>query len=94
MSSMRLEMLMKQKLTTELRMAPHIIQSIEILTLPILELHTFIQKQLEANPVLETLENPGTETAGEKEGEFTQNETEQDRPSTTIFCKFRKSGTR
>jgi len=57
MSSMGLEMSMKQKLSTELRMAPHIIQSIEVLTLPILELQAFVQEQLEINPVLETLEN-------------------------------------
>lgn len=56
MSSMRLEVSMKQKLSTELRMAPHIIQSIEILTMPIMELQTFVQQQLESNPVLETAE--------------------------------------
>lgn len=56
MCSMRLEMQMNQKLTTELRMAPHIIQSIEVLTLPILELQTFIEEQLQSNPVLETEE--------------------------------------
>ena len=54
---MRLEMLMKQKLATELRMAPHIIQSIEVLTLPALELQNFIQQQLEINPVLEITES-------------------------------------
>ena len=84
MSSMRLEMTMKQKLTTELRMAPHIIQSIEVLTLPILELQDFIQQQLETNPVLETLEStadsdPTSESEtkefegeGESEGERDQ----------------------
>ena len=61
MSPMRLEMLVKQKLSQELRMAPHIIQSIEVLTLPALELQTFIQQQLETNPVLDTNELSQTE---------------------------------
>lgn len=70
MSSMRLEMLMKQKLATEMRMAPHIIQSIEVLTLPALELQNFIQQQLEINPVLESKDSTQEETA-----------TSQDEPS-------------
>lgn len=72
MSSMRLEMSMNQRLTTELRMAPHIIQSIEILALPLLELKAFVQKQLESNPVLEILEN-------DKEGEVQAKEKEQEK---------------
>lgn len=64
MSPMRLEM--QQKLAMELRMAPHIIQSIEVLTLPALELHTFIQEQLEMNPVLEGGEFPTDEMPAEE----------------------------
>lgn len=76
MSSMRLEVSMKQKLSTELRMAPHIIQSIEILTMPIMELQTFVQQQLESNPVLETAETLDSleQPASEGESDDTQND--------------------
>ena len=67
MSSMRLDFSLQQQLSTELRMAPHIIQSIEILTLPALELHTFIQEQLEINPVLETQEATDSQTKKEEQ---------------------------
>lgn len=61
---------MKPKLATELHMAPHIIQSIEVLTLPTLELQTFLQQQLEVNPVLESYELANSETqTEEKDGE-------------------------
>ena len=50
-------MTINQRLTTELRMAPHIIQSIEVLTLPVLEMQAFIQEQLENNPALEQIDN-------------------------------------
>ncbi|NUM35892.1 MAG: RNA polymerase factor sigma-54 [Candidatus Brocadiae bacterium] len=82
MNSMRLEMSMNQKLTTELRMAPHIIQSIEILTLPLLELKTFVQKQLESNPVLEVLETDNEMQAKEKEQEQRE---EQETPVDDAF---------
>lgn len=77
MNSMRLEM--QQKLAMELRMAPHIIQSIEVLTLPALELHNFIQQQLEMNPVLEGGEfsQEDRESIREDEQEVAQ---EQERP--------------
>ena len=82
MASMRLEMIMKQKLTQELRMAPHIIQSIEVLTLPALELHNFIQQQLESNPILETgevLEEEVRERKEEKENiEIQENPVDDD----------------
>ncbi|WP_372366409.1 RNA polymerase factor sigma-54 [Candidatus Uabimicrobium sp. HlEnr_7] len=45
------------KLKTEQSIAPHIIQSIEVLALPVLELHNFVQNQLQENPVLEQKEN-------------------------------------
>ncbi|HON43757.1 MAG TPA: RNA polymerase factor sigma-54 [Planctomycetota bacterium] len=54
---MQLNMTINQRLTTELRMAPHIIQSIEVLTLPVLEMQAFIQEQLENNPALEQIDN-------------------------------------
>ncbi len=50
---MRLETSLQQKQTLELRLAPQIIQSIEILQLPSLDLAAMIEKQLDDNETLE-----------------------------------------
>ena len=62
---MRLDMIqhMRTDMRQELRLAPQIIQSIEILQLPMTELLQEIKSQLEANPVLE--EVPPAEPATE-----------------------------
>ncbi|MHC4599876.1 MAG: RNA polymerase factor sigma-54, partial [Planctomycetota bacterium] len=56
---MRLELGLSQRLQQKLLLAPQIIQSIEILQLPLLELDKLIQDELEENPVLEIKEAPG-----------------------------------
>ena len=57
------------RLEQRLKLAPQIIQSIEILQLPIMELRERIEQELEQNPVLEISE-PQMETAtGADEGE-------------------------
>ena len=55
-------------LSTELRLAPHIIQSIGLLSLPVLEMQAFIQEQLDSNPILEQIED--TEEFHEEDIEF------------------------
>ncbi len=50
---MRLDVSLQQRLAQQLRLAPQIIQSIEILQLPILELQETIKAELEENPTLE-----------------------------------------
>jgi RNA polymerase sigma-54 factor len=53
---MRLETALEQRLEQKLKLAPQIIQSIEILQLPLLELDKLIKQELEENPVLEMRE--------------------------------------
>lgn len=55
---MQLSIQIQPKLKTEQVIAPHIIQSIEVLALPILGLEGFIQEQLQENPLLEEKEAP------------------------------------
>jgi len=69
---MRLEASLQARQEMRLKLAPQIIQSIEILQLPLLELRERIDQELLENPVLEVLA-PETETeeAGQAEGEET-----------------------
>ncbi len=74
---MKLEMRGQMRLEQRMKLAPHMIQSMEILQLPILALQERIEQELNGNPVLEMEEpaNPeevsadeqGEERAGEKE---------------------------
>jgi len=54
--AMRMEMRLQQRLELKMKLAPMIIQSIEILQLPTLELQERIKQELVENPVLEELE--------------------------------------
>ena len=54
--AMRMEMRLQQRLELRMKLAPMIIQSIEILQLPTLELQERIKQELVENPVLEELE--------------------------------------
>jgi RNA polymerase sigma-54 factor len=56
-----------QKQTTSLILAPRMIQSMEILQLPIMSLVERIQAELQENPVLELRETAGDEPAGLEE---------------------------
>jgi RNA polymerase sigma-54 factor len=49
-------MMPSQQMRLEQRLTPQLIQSMEILTLPLMALETRIREELEANPVLELLE--------------------------------------
>jgi len=57
------------RLEQRLKLAPQIIQSIEILQLPVMELRERIEQELEQNPVLEIAEPQLEAAAGEAEGE-------------------------
>ena len=54
---MKMELILRQRLEQKLKLAPQIIQSIEILQLPALDLQDLITRELEENPVLE-IEQP------------------------------------
>lgn len=54
---MKMEVILRQRLEQKLKLAPQIIQSIEILQLPALDLQDLITRELEENPVLE-IEQP------------------------------------
>ncbi|MBN1795619.1 MAG: RNA polymerase factor sigma-54 [Sedimentisphaerales bacterium] len=60
---MKLEMTGQMRLEQKLKMAPHMIQSMEILQLPMLALQERIEQELNTNPVLETDVPEDTEQA-------------------------------
>ena len=70
---MRLETSLNQRLEQRMKLAPRMIQSMEILQLPLLALQERIEQELIANPVLEMLE-PGSDQPGPED------ESEQDGP--------------
>lgn len=55
---MRMEAVLQQRLELRMKLAPQIIQSIEILQLPALELQQRLKQELMENPVLEMVESP------------------------------------
>jgi RNA polymerase sigma-54 factor len=61
---MKLEMHGQMRLEQQMKLAPHMIQSMEILQLPMLALQERIEQELNSNPVLE-IDEPG-EDAGQK----------------------------
>ncbi len=63
---MRLETILEHRLEQKLKLAPQIIQSIEILQLPLLELDKLIKQELEENPVLEVAETEDKEPTPEE----------------------------
>lgn len=67
---MKMETILRQRLEQKLKLAPQIIQSIEILQLPALDLQDLIAHELEENPVLE-LEQPEEEKPAEETAEET-----------------------
>ena len=70
---MKLEMTGQMRLEQRLKFAPHMIQSMEILQLPILALQERIEQELNSNPVLE-MEEPAAEEEAEDTEEQTQDE--------------------
>jgi RNA polymerase sigma-54 factor len=65
MSGMRIEFGMRPELALKQTIAPRMIQSMEILQLPILALQEKIQAELQENPFLELKENRGKEATAE-----------------------------
>src|SRR6516162_6650709 len=67
---MRLDTQMTQRMDQRMILAPRMIQSMEILQLPIMALQERIQQELQENPVLELKEDAGDTavTADEEEG--------------------------
>ncbi|MBN1505335.1 MAG: RNA polymerase factor sigma-54 [Sedimentisphaerales bacterium] len=74
---MKLEMTGQMRMEQRMKLAPHMIQSMEILQLPILALQERIEQELNSNPVLELDESPDSDEtpvaeappAGEEMGE-------------------------
>jgi RNA polymerase sigma-54 factor len=66
---MKLEMRGQMRMEQRMKLAPHMIQSMEILQLPILALQERIEQELNANPVLEIeeSENPEATEAAQEE---------------------------
>src|SRR5271168_919612 len=50
---MRMETTLSQRMSQDMRMAPRMIQSMEILQMPVMDLQERIQQELDENPVLE-----------------------------------------
>src|SRR5438270_1567087 len=70
MSGMRMEIGLAQKQVQTMVLAPRMIQSMEILQLPIMALQERIQQELQENPVLELKEASADEaTAAGEDGE-------------------------
>ena len=66
---MKMNLVLRQRLEQKLKLAPQIIQSIEILQLPALDLQDLIARELEENPVLEISEPKRDESADDDEAE-------------------------
>jgi RNA polymerase sigma-54 factor len=66
---MKLEMRGQMRLEQQMKLAPHMIQSMEILQLPLLALQERIEQELNSNPVLEMDEPATGEEAAETSGE-------------------------
>src|SRR6266852_6137999 len=66
---MRLDTSQQMRLQQKLILAPRMIQSMEILQLPIMQLQERIQQELQENPVLELSETTNDETAVAEEPE-------------------------
>jgi len=64
---MKLEMTGQMRMEQRMKLAPHMIQSMEILQLPILALQERIDQELNNNPVLELEEPVGDDEAGPSE---------------------------
>src|SRR2546421_4867704 len=66
---MRLDTTLSQRMDQRMILAPRMIQSMEILQLPIMALQERIQQELQENPVLEMKETPNEEAAPGTDGE-------------------------
>jgi len=75
---MKLEMTGQMRMEQRMKLAPHMIQSMEILQLPILALQERIEQELNSNPVLE-LEEPTEPTAEEAPAQESTDDNDYDK---------------
>ncbi|GJQ27220.1 MAG: RNA polymerase sigma-54 factor [Phycisphaerae bacterium] len=73
--SQYMSMMPSQQMRLEQRLTPQLIQSMEILTLPLMALEARVREELESNPVLELLEPEGKEEAGPPKEDLPATET-------------------
>src|SRR5438309_5088264 len=66
---MRLDTTLSQRMDQRMILAPRMIQSMEILQLPIMALQERIQQELQENPVLELKDTTADDSTEETEGE-------------------------
>lgn len=59
---MRLEHSLSQRMSLDMRLAPRMIQSMEILQMPVMQLQERINQELQENPVLELVREQDGET--------------------------------
>ncbi len=74
---MKMEMHGTLRMEQRLKLAPHMIQSMEILQLPILALQERIEQELNSNPVLEMVE-PETDERSEADDQEARDEASED----------------
>jgi len=75
---MKLEMRGEMRMEQRMKLAPHMIQSMEILQLPILALQERIEQELNSNPVLEAEDTSNPEPAAPAEQDTQDNINEKD----------------
>ena len=79
MSKIGLNHSLHQRQTQTLLIKPKMLQSLEILAAPIIELETFLLHELQKNPMLELIEdNPEEETENSKENTEEKSETQEE----------------
>src|SRR5437764_8946713 len=94
---MRLDTSLSHRMELQQKLAPHMIQSMEILQLPIMALQERIQQELQENPVLELKETnsedapPGEEDAEEAPAE-TAEEAADDRAEELVIDETGDNG--
>ncbi len=71
MDSMKLQMSGQMRMEQRLKLAPHMIASMEILQLPMMALKERIEQELSSNPTLETDQAKQSETSAEDSAEDT-----------------------
>ncbi|HPS54052.1 MAG TPA: RNA polymerase factor sigma-54 [Sedimentisphaerales bacterium] len=71
---MKLEMTGQMRMEQRMKLAPHMIQSMEILQLPILALQERIEQELNSNPVLEVEEPQNTDSEIEMQAKSDEND--------------------
>src|SRR5213080_1418691 len=76
---MRLDTTLTQRMDQRMILAPRMIQSMEILQLPIMALQERIQQELQENPVLELKETPADDVPNAEFDDFSTDSSEPER---------------